>query len=1003
MGLLMNERDLFMAALQIEDAAERAAYVKGACAGDAKLRLRVDALLGAFEQAGSFLQHPVTDPPAMSAALPPGPSSSSDPAEGPGTVIGPYKLHEQIGEGGFGVVFRAEQQEPIRRKVAVKIVKPGMDSRQIVARFDAERQALALMDHPNIAKVLDAGTTESGRPFFVMEFVKGIPFTKHCDDSRLSVEERLALFMPVCHAVQHAHQKGIIHRDLKPSNILVCLYDGVPIPKVIDFGLAKAMYQPLTEHTLHTAQGLMMGTPLYMSPEQAELNNLDVDTRTDVYSLGVMLYELLTGTTPLERKQLKEAAWHEMLRLIKEEEPPKPSMRLSGSGTLPSVAAQRKLEPAKLTKLVRGDLDWIVMKALEKEPGRRYETANGLARDLQNYLADEPVEATPPSASYRLRKFSRKHKKALVTVAAFAVLLVAGAVLSTLLAVWAMAAEGEAVEARIDADAVARAAEANLYVARMNLAQTDWENANVGRILELLEPYRQLRAGKPDLRGWEWYYQDRLCQLELRTIKGHAAPEGGRAVVGGVAFSPDGSRLASGSADRTIKIWDAASGQELRTLTGHTHEVWSVVFSPDGSRLASASYDRTIKVWDTANGRELLKLKGHTKGLTSVAFRPHGRLLASASYDGTIKIWDTANGQELRTLQGHTGAATSVAFSPDGGRLASGSGDETIKIWDTASGEGLRTLRGHTSQVSSVAFSPGGSRLASAGADQTIKIWDTASGQELHTLKGHTGQVSTVAFSPDGSRLASAGGDQTIKVWDTARGQMLRTLTGHAGAVVSVAFSPDGSRLASGADDRTIKVWDTASGEQLHTLKGHTLKVGSVAFSPDGSRLASGGSDRMIKVWDVASGQELLKLKAHTGRVLSVAFSPDGSRLASAGDDRTIKVWDTASGQELRTLKGHTGWVSSVAFSPDGSRLASGSDDQTAHVFDARPWTPELRRQREALGLLEYLCEKLPSNKEKVAERIRADKGITEDVRREALDLLEVYWPRRVRAEQARD
>jgi WD40 repeat protein/serine/threonine protein kinase len=1162
MDLLMNERDLFMAALQVEDAAERAAYLKRACAGDDALRQRVDALLAALEQAGSFLQQPVRDPRTMSAASPPGPSSGSDPAEGPGTVIGPYKLHEQIGEGGFGVVFMAEQQEPIRRKVAVKIVKPGMDSRQIIARFEAERQALALMDHPNIAKVLDGGATESGRPFFVMEFVKGIPFTKYCDDARLSVQERLALFMPVCHAVQHAHQKGIIHRDLKPSNILVCLYDGVPIPKVIDFGLAKAMYQPLTEHTLHTAQGLMMGTPLYMSPEQAELNNLDVDTRTDVYSLGVILYELLTGTTPLERKRFKEAAWQEMLRLIKEEEPPMPSMRLSGSGTLPAVAAQRKLEPAKLTKLVRGDLDWIVMKALDKERGRRYETANGLGRDIQNYLADEPVEATPPSASYRLRKFARKHKKALVTTVAFAVLLLAGAVLSTLLTVWAIAAEGDAVEARDEADKVATSAEADLYVARMNVAQTDWENANVGRILELLEPYRQLPAGKRDPRGWEWYYQDRLCQLELRTLKGHTGqvfsvafdPDGSRLAsasadgtikvwdvasgqelrelkghigqVSSVAFSPDGSRLASAS-DETIKIWDAARGQVLRTLKGHTGDVQSVTFSPDGRRLASASVDNTIKVWDLARGNEPRTLKGHTGAVLSVAFSPDGSRLASASYDGTIKlwntanghqlltftghagrvtsvafgpdssrlasagfdrkikVWDTASGEKLREFNGHTGVVLSVAFSPDGSRLASASGDQTIKVWDTASGQEVRTLKGHTNWVLSVAFSPHGSRLASASDDQTIKVWDTASGgKELRKLKGHNGQVRSVAFSRDGGRLASASGDQTVKVWDTASGQNLHTLKGHTDQVTSVAFSLDGRWLASGSDDHTIKIWNTATGQELRTLRGHTNWVLYVAFSPDGSRLASASGDQTIKVWDTAGGQEPRTLKGHNGPVLSVVFSPDGSKLASAGGDQTIKIWDTASGQELRTrhtgrlwsvafspdgsrlalasrdqtlrvwdtasghelriIKMHTNWVQIVAFSPDGgrlasasadgtiklwdtasgqelrslkghtdglwiaafspdgSRLASASRDQTIHVWDARPWTRELRRQREALGLVEYFCHKSPS-KEKVAERIHADKGITEEVRHEALAVLEEYWPRHVRAEQARD
>jgi serine/threonine protein kinase len=398
--------------------------------GQAGTPARAEDYLERYPELARHFPTQQQDPPIQAATM-----THDSPGERVGMVVaGRYKLLEQIGEGGMGTVWVAEQTQPVRRKVALKLIKSGMDSKTVLARFEAERQALALMDHPNIAKVLDGGTTESGRPYFVMEYVKGIPLTKYCDDARLSIAERLALFMPVCHAVQHAHQKGIIHRDLKPSNILVCLYDGVPLPKVIDFGLAKAMHQPLTEHTLHTAHGTMMGTPLYMSPEQAELNNLDVDTRTDIYSLGVILYELLTGTTPLERKRFKEAAWQEMLHLIKEEDPPKPSARLSGSGTLPTVAAQRKLEPAKLTKLVRGDLDWIAMKALEKERGRRYETANRLAGDIQHYLADEPVEATPPSASYRLRKFVRKHKKALVTMVAALVtpivMLVVGLVFS---------------------------------------------------------------------------------------------------------------------------------------------------------------------------------------------------------------------------------------------------------------------------------------------------------------------------------------------------------------------------------------------------------------------------------------------------------------------------------------------------------------------------------------------------------------------------------------------
>ncbi len=337
----------------------------------------------------------------------------------PGTILGGrYKLLENIGEGGMGSVWVAEQQQPVKRKVAIKLVKAGMDSKQVLARFEAERQALAVMDHPNIAKVFDGGMTDQGRPYFVMEYVKGIPFTEYCDRVKLSLKERLILFIPVCHAVQHAHHKGIVHRDLKPSNILICLYDGKPVPKVIDFGLAKAMHQPLTEKSIHTGHGIMVGTPVYMSPEQAEHNNLDVDTRTDIYSLGVVLYELLVGTTPLERQQLQQAAFDEILRLIKEVEPPRPSVRLSASGSLPSIAAQRSIEPKDLRKSLTGDLDWIVMKSLDKERSRRYETANGFAQDIERFLNEEPVEACPPSRSYLLKKFVKKHRGQVIAVGA---------------------------------------------------------------------------------------------------------------------------------------------------------------------------------------------------------------------------------------------------------------------------------------------------------------------------------------------------------------------------------------------------------------------------------------------------------------------------------------------------------------------------------------------------------------------------------------------------------
>ncbi len=399
---------------------EREAYLERECSGDQALLGELRALFRAHDRAGHVIDRPVNGDPDRTAGYAPT-------SEQPGTIIaGRYKLLEEIGQGGMGTVWAAEQTTPVRRKVALKLIKAGMDSRSVLARFEAERQVLALMDHPNIAKVLDGGLTDSGRPYFVMEYVKGVPITEYCDATRLSVEERLDLFVQVCSALQHAHQKGIIHRDLKPSNILVAPYDDKPVPKVIDFGLAKATHQSLTEKTLYTAHETVLGTPLYMSPEQAQLNNLDIDTRSDIYSLGVLLYELLTGSTPLERKRFKEAAWDEVRRVIREEEPPRPSVRLSSTDTLPSLATVRHTEPEKLKKLVRGELDWIVMKALEKDRTRRYETSSGLARDIQRYLDDEVVEARPPSPGYRFGKFVRRHKGQVIAAGLVLLALLAG-------------------------------------------------------------------------------------------------------------------------------------------------------------------------------------------------------------------------------------------------------------------------------------------------------------------------------------------------------------------------------------------------------------------------------------------------------------------------------------------------------------------------------------------------------------------------------------------------
>lgn len=450
-------RSIFLAALEREPE-DWPAFLNEACVDNSELRERVEQLLHSHQALGSIHCHEGNSPTVI----------VETPGEGAGAMIGPYKLLQQIGEGGMGVVYMAEQNAPVRRKVALKIIKPGMDTREVIARFESERQALALMDHPNIARVFDAGATETGRPYFVMELVRGVTFTDYCDQNDLPIHERLELFVTVCHAVQHAHQKGIIHRDIKPSNVLVTLHDGRAVPKVIDFGLAKAIGQQLTDQTLFTQFAQMVGTPLYMSPEQAELTGLDIDTRADIYSLGVMLYELLTGTTPFDSARMKQVAVEEIRRILREEDPPSPSTRLSSTAgeTQTAVAAHRHIDPKGLSRLVRGELDWIVMKSLEKDRSRRYETANGLSRDLERYLADEAVEACPPSTAYRLRKFVRRNKGKLFTAVLLALALVAGTVVSTWQAIRAGKAEELASDRLAKEQEAREEAEANLQRAR---------------------------------------------------------------------------------------------------------------------------------------------------------------------------------------------------------------------------------------------------------------------------------------------------------------------------------------------------------------------------------------------------------------------------------------------------------------------------------------------------------------------------------------------------------
>jgi eukaryotic-like serine/threonine-protein kinase len=930
----MSEREIFDAALAIADPAGRAAYLDQACGGDPALREHVEDLLGLHGQLGSFLERPAAPLAAATVAEP-------SVSEGPGTVIGPYKLLEQIGEGGFGVVFMAEQHRPVRRKVALKVLKPGMDTRQVVARFEAERQALALMDHPNIAKVHDGGATPSGRPYFVMELVKGAPITDFCDRHHLTPRERLELFVPVCLAVQHAHQKGIIHRDLKPSNVLVTVHDTTPVVKVIDFGVAKALGQELTDKTLFTGFAQLVGTPLYMSPEQAGQSGLDIDTRSDIYSLGVLLYELLTGTTPFDQERLKQAGYDELRRIIREEEPAKPSTRISTLGQAgATVSANRRSDPRRLSRLFRGELDWVVMKALEKDRNRRYESAGAFAADVQRYLHDEPVLACPPSAWYRLRKFARRNKAALATAVAVALaVLVAVAVLATSAVLIAheqqarQTAQQAEVRAEEDRKEAVERERRESYFHRITLAHRDLA-------LELLA------ACPEDLRGWEWHYLMRLCRVEPLVIRDKMA-------VNGVAFSPDGERLASAGGDGAVTIWTSRTGKEIQTFPAHASMVISVAFHPDGKYVASVGADRKVKVWNlTATDQSVFDgpcdaIRRFGTAYT-VAFSPDGRKLAAGS-DGDVRVWDWMNRQLLHTFTGHKFHSIPVAFSRDGRRLAtSGAFQVGPRLWDVeAGGPPVHTFPAHRHPVSALTFNRDGTRLASASFDRSVKVWDTTTGALLHTFL-HSGNVDCVAFSPDGRRLASGGEDKTVRLSDAATGREVLGLRGHTDRCACVAFSPDGHRLASASTDGTIRIWDATplrgdEGQETLNFTQHRNEVYTVAFSPDGHRIASAGYDPVVKVWDAQTGEVRVEFPGQPVVVFGLAWHPKGQLIASAGSEgrlHSVKVWDARTGREaFPPIPAGQEYFAvpfqAVAFSPDGRYLVTGKVNGAVQVWDA--------------------------------------------------------------------
>jgi eukaryotic-like serine/threonine-protein kinase len=839
----------------------------------------------------------------------------SESAQSPGVRIGRYKIRENLGEGGCGVVYAAEQEEPVRRRVALKVIKLGMDTRAVVARFEAERQALAMMDHPNIARVLDAGATETGRPYFVMELVRGIRVTDYCDQNNLSTRERLDLFIKVCHAIQHAHQKGIIHRDIKPSNILVTLHDGVPVPKVIDFGIAKATEGRLTDATVYTQLHQFIGTPAYISPEQAEMSGLDIDTRSDIYSLGVLLYELLAGRTPFNGEELIASGLDGMRKTIREKEPVRPSTRvgtLQGE-ELTTTAKRRSTDGPKLVHQLKGDLDWIVMKCLEKDRTRRYDTATGLVLDLKRHLNNEPVVARPASTAYRLQKAIQRHKLGFAAVTAVMAALIFGLVAAQRQAIRATRAERAkqtlltseqkarlaATHAQGEAEVERDRARRNLYAADITLAHQAWLQSNLGKARRLLAR-TQPAAGQQDLRGWEWRYLWGLT-------RGDDSIEVAR-------FDGGVFHLAFMDNDRTVAVG----------LTGlSAEERGNLLFDIGTSRLSNR---RTF---------------GRTE-LAVSAYFPEKKWLLSTFVESNrwgVSVLNAVTLEEIKQVPASS-YIKAIAISPDGERIAAyQSGKKAgANVWRTK--DWAHSFIGDPSasggyHAGGVGFLGAGDRMVIGWGNGDITVHDSVTGHKLREVAAHRGDgINAMAISPDSRVIATGAGytARTVKLWNPENGERLGELTNHQAAILALAFSPEGALLASSSGDQTIRLWNTKTWSEVATLRGHEDEVYSLAFSADGRRLITGGKDGSIRLWQIPPVQRSAAGSALPEPCRYFAVSPEGGRLVTVEDDYIL--WNLDTGEKRATLTELRGNRGSCDFSPDGRQLLVAGRKGKVRIWD---------------------------------------------------------------------
>ena len=912
-----------------------------------------------------------------------------------GRRFGPYCVRSLLGHGGMGSVWLAERVDGLfTRQVALKLVHPALIGLGLAERLSRERAILASLDHPNIARLYDAGIAEDGQPYLALEYVPGTPLGTYCDSRRLGLRERLLLFRQVLSAVQYAHAHLVIHRDLKPSNILVTEEGRVCL---LDFGIAKLFHDgPVGETELTRLGGRALSLDS-AAPEQ--LAGAPVTIAADVYSLGVMLYELLSGQRPYRLARRSRAALEEAILAAD----PIPLGRVVVDER---AAAARGTSVAGLARSLRGDLETIVMKALRKRPAERYATVDALGEDLGRWLRDEPILARRDHLAYRVAKFVRRHWAALAVAAGFLLALVGGLVATTYEARVATRQRDAALRAQLSsltqsaADRLSRgdAATASaiaVEVLRREMAHGDDPSAALAVFQEARAADSQLLAFvtsgqsatqwlsidySPDGRRWLTEWGGHSVRIWDAVTGGALSTFAlGAATIEDARFSPDGRQILTIASDRVARIWSARTGRLLAKLRGHTGPLWGFAYSPDGRRVVTTSDDRTARVWDATTGRELLRLE-HDDKVNAAGFSFDGRRIVTGSHDETARIWDAATGREILRISGLGEAVFSAAFSHDGRRLVTASGsevrvsdaatgrlilplvghgelvdhasfsrddrllltasdDHTARLWDAVYGRQVGVLV-HPAPVWDAKFSPDGRYVATTSADGAARIWETPADGRASRLIRAPQQVASAFYSADGRRILTASFDRTAVIWSARTLQPLTTLRGHTDRLWYADFSPDGHRVVTGSRDGTARVWDAATGRELLRLRAGASGIRGVAFSPDGRRIVTASYDKTARIWDAATGRELLQLRGHSDQVESAVFSPDGQRVATASDDRTARIWDAATGRELLRLEGHTAGLASVAYSPDGGRIATASDDGTARIWEAATGRP---------------------------------------------------------------